>query len=259
MLARAFDGYLSDTVAYTHTPDDTNNPFRFFDLTRVESNPHIGTTNLFRHPRFFDRLATQINAWDEPHTPRILAAPCCVGTETYSLAAAFKKAGCFDRFPNLKIAGFDLSAEFGKAAKVGRYPRAMAERIHRSYRDYFNVTDSYVEVTDDLKNHVTILAPRDLTKPLRLKPFDIVITSNLLMHLKDDTQKCNLIHNICGLAKETLCLNNLVQDERRNNLLFNRNIEKAGFAFQELVVGESIMIFRKRDQAPYPHMAPGHA
>lgn len=260
MLTHHYNGRLSDTVAYTHNPEDCNNPFRFYDLTSHEANIHLGTTNFFRHPMFFQWLARQVNQWNGDAAPRILAAPCCVGAETYSLAAVFQKAGCFDRFPKLTISAFDISAEFTRTARKAVYPLAMKKHIQQAYKDGFKNGNTHLHIAENLKKHVRILSSRDMTKSLRLKPFDIVITSNLLMHLKDDAQKAAMLDNLCTVSGSLLCLNNLTQDARRNMLMFHYRLKNCGFSVLQSSEHESLTVFaRKSRHLPHYLTVGGHA
>ena len=84
-----------------------------------------------------------------------------------------------------------------------------------------------------------------MTGPLRLRPFDIVITSNLLMHLKDDAQKADMLDNLCLLGRSLLCLNNLTQDARRNVLLFRRRLKTYGFNELTSSEHESLTVFAR--------------
>lgn len=245
MSASSSYGFVSDTVVYRFDRSEEYNPFRFFDLNRRDNNPHIGTTNFFRHPQFFSWLAGQVNAMDRKTAPRILAAPCCVGAETYSLAAVFEKAGCFARFPKMRISCFDISTEFSRVAKAGRYPHAMHQYIPADYADLFETAPIRLEVPAALRKRVRILNPRDLTKPLNLRPFDIVIASNLLMHLTDDAQKSAMIANLCDVTRSILCINNLMQDARRNVLSLTRHLESHGFHYRNCGTMESLTVFSK--------------
>ena len=181
---------------------------RIADYVRyLRENPHeadllfqellIGVTAFFRDPEVWQQLKTEVipalfAAHPNGAAFRAWCPGCSTGEEAYSLAMVFREALALAN-PSvrytLQIFATDLDKEAIHKARVGVYPKSIAENISAPrLRKYFQVEDRGYKVAKEIRE-MAIFAPQNLVMDPPFTKLDLLFCRNLLIYLEGDLQK----------------------------------------------------------------------
>jgi two-component system CheB/CheR fusion protein len=154
----------------------------------------ISVTSFFRNPDAFEVLKTRVfpklTKDRSRHDPvRIWSIGCSTGEEAYSLAIAFAEFTEAARLQiPLQVFATDLNAAGVEKARVGLYPRTIAQDISAErLRRFFAETDGSYRISKSIRDTVVFARHNVLTDP----PFsrmDLISCRNLLIYLEPSLQ-----------------------------------------------------------------------
>ncbi len=155
----------------------------------------ISVTSFFRNPEAFEVLAKKIFpkllADCARHDPvRIWTLGCSTGEEAYSLAMLFAEcAETAQSGAQLQMFASDLNASGIEKARVGRYPRSIAQDASpERLRRFFVEEDGHYRVNKSIRERVVFSRHNVLADP----PFsrvDFISCRNLLIYLEPVLQQ----------------------------------------------------------------------
>ena len=161
------------------------------EVSTVYEDLLIHVTEFFRDAPILDKLvgifaeAVRDRPADVPL--RVWVPGCSTGEEVYSLAILLiEKLG--DRRP-LQLFGTDLSEKAVDAARVGRYPRAIASKMSAERLEkFFRREDGGYRIKQDVRERC-VFARHDLVTDPPFSKLDLVSCRNLLIYLGAPLQK----------------------------------------------------------------------
>ncbi len=155
----------------------------------------ISVTSFFRNPDAFEVLKTRVfprlTKDHSRHDPvRIWSIGCSTGEEAYSLAIAFAEFTEAARLQiPLQVFATDLNAAAVEKARVGLYPRTIAQDVSAErLRRFFAETDGGYRISKSIRDTVVFARHNVLTDP----PFsriDLISCRNLLIYLEPSLQQ----------------------------------------------------------------------
>ena len=154
----------------------------------------IGVTNFFRDPQAFSALEKEVIArlFDgkgPDDTVRVWVPGCSTGEEAYSIAILLREhMSRANGAPRLQIFASDIDEEALQAARIGRFPAAIAkdippERLER----YFVREDGTYRIVSDLRE-ICLFSAHNLLRDAPFSKLDLISCRNLLIYLSPDLQ-----------------------------------------------------------------------
>jgi two-component system, chemotaxis family, CheB/CheR fusion protein len=151
----------------------------------------IHVTEFFRDREVLDKLITHLStdtlrdrALDDPI--RVWVPGCSTGEEVYSLAILLlERLG--DR--RIQLFGSDLSEKAIEAARIGRYPAAIASQVGATRLErFFNHEDGGYRINKDVRERC-VFVRHDLVTDPPFSKLDLVSCRNVLIYLGPPLQK----------------------------------------------------------------------
>jgi two-component system CheB/CheR fusion protein len=165
----------------------------------------ISVTSFFRNPEAFEvlkaRVFPRLTTDRSRHDPvRIWSIGCSTGEEAYSIAIAFAEFTEAARVQTpLQVFATDLNAAGVEKARVGLYPRTIAQDVSAArLRRFFVETDGSYRISKSIREATVFARHNVLTDP----PFsriDLISCRNLLIYLEPTLQQ-----KVVGVAQYAL-------------------------------------------------------
>jgi len=155
----------------------------------------IGVTNFFRDPQAFSALEKEVIArlFDgkgPDDTVRVWVPGCSTGEEAYSIAILLREhTPKTNGAPRLQIFASDIDEEALQAARIGRFPAAIAkdippERLER----YFVREDGTYRIVSDLRE-ICLFSAHNLLRDAPFSKLDLISCRNLLIYFNRPVQE----------------------------------------------------------------------
>lgn len=161
---------------------------------QVLSDFSINVTEMFRHPRFFQDLRTEIVPILKTYPSfTIWHAGCSTGEEVISTAILLEEEGLLER---AKIYATDMNGSVIEVAKEGIYPAQDIKKWTRNYQesggrksfsDYFVVNYDYAIVNQRVLEKITYLE-HNLVTDGRFIDADLILCRNVLIYFDKTLQ-----------------------------------------------------------------------
>jgi two-component system CheB/CheR fusion protein len=163
------------------------------ELDTLFSDVLISVTSFFRNPDAFDVLKRVVfpdivkRRVEGP--VRVWVLGCSTGQEAYSIAMAFLEAmESVTRAPAIQIFATDLNDASLAKARIGVYPKSLAEELDPArLRRFFVETDGGYRVIKSLRDSV-VFAHQDVITDPPFSRVDLVCCRNLLIYLEQSLQ-----------------------------------------------------------------------
>jgi two-component system CheB/CheR fusion protein len=154
----------------------------------------IGVTNFFRDPKAFEALEREVipnlfpNKGPEDSV-RVWIPGCSTGEEAYSIAILLREQMPKSRTaPRLQIFASDIDEQSLQAARIGRYPAAIARDVPAKYLErYFTREDGSYRVNSDLRE-ICLFSAHNLLRDAPFSKLDLISCRNLLIYLTPELQ-----------------------------------------------------------------------
>ncbi len=155
----------------------------------------VHTTTMFRDPKFFHQLRTQIVPILKTYPfIRIWIAGCSTGEEVYSLSILLREEGIADR---CRIYATDVSDAIVKRAQRGVYPLSAMQEYSRNYQlaggtqslsEYFTADAEWVIFSRQLRDNV-VFGTHNLVSDASFNEFHLVLCRNVMIYFKRELQE----------------------------------------------------------------------
>jgi len=164
------------------------------ELQRLQADLLIHVTSFFREPESFVALAQNVlpaMLRNRSETPlRVWVPGCSTGEETYSLVMVIIESlgDRADQFP-LQIFSTDVSEATIDQARAGTFPASIAADVSAErLRRFFTATNGGYRINKAVRD-CCVFARQDLTRDPPFSRLDLIVCRNLLIYLKQPTQR----------------------------------------------------------------------
>jgi chemotaxis protein methyltransferase CheR len=163
-------------------------------MQRFLADLSVRTTAMFRDPRFFRALRTQVVPTLRTYPfIRVWNAGCSTGEETYSLAILLAEEGLHER---TRIYATDLNETALERAAGGRFPLGRMQEYTsnyiagggtRAFSEYYTVDGSEVRLRPRLKENL-VFAQHNLVSDRSFNEFNLIVCRNVLIYFDRELQ-----------------------------------------------------------------------
>lgn len=192
------------------------------ELKRLLRQMSIGTTSLFRDPRFYLAFRQKVIPILKtfPYV-RIWHAGCSTGEEVYSMAILLHEEGAYQR---ARIYATDFNEGILQEARRGKLPAANVKEYERNYReaggksrfsDYFIEKENELFLWPQLLKNVTF-AEHNLVSDESFMEFNAILCRNVLIYFDKVLQ--DKVHD---LIYQSLCRFGILSLGRNESLEFS--------------------------------------
>src|SRR3989338_10059687 len=175
--------------------------------TELQVAVDLLTTNetyLFREPKHFDFLRTQILARHKPGHPfRVWSAACSSGEEPYSIAMVLADHLGDGQW---EVAASDISTRVLAKARTGHYPMDRTDGISREHLSRYCLKgvgsqENTLLVDKKLRSGVNFMQV-NLNQPLpALGGFDVIFLRNVMIYFNQETKR-QIVQRMLPLLKQ---------------------------------------------------------
>jgi len=161
------------------------------ELKLLVSSFSINVTHFFRDRDLFINLQSKVlPLLLDSENVSIWSAGCAIGPEPYSIAMLINRLGVRKEQKNIRILATDLSQEFLKQAKIGKYPQDLLRELDQSeIEDFFlKLENNEFQISDEIKQYVTFKM-HDLRTPPPANNFDLILCRNVLIYFSRSQSK----------------------------------------------------------------------
>ena len=164
------------------------------ELHRLQADLLIHVTSFFREPDSFVALAQNVlpaMLRDRSETPlRVWVPGCSTGEETYSLVMVIIEClGERAEHVPLQIFSTDVSEATIEQARAGIFPGSIAAGVSAErLRRFFTPSNGGYRINKAVRDHC-VFARQDLTRDPPFSRLDLIVCRNLLIYLKQPTQR----------------------------------------------------------------------
>lgn len=181
------------------------------ELDRLSRELLISVTSFFRDPDAFEALKTlvieaMVQERNSDQHLRIWVPGCGTGEEAYSIAILVQEVRSqLETFPPVQIFATDIDEIAVETARIGRYPKSVAEDIapERLRRFFVEEEDQY-RVSESIRD-MCIFSVHDLIQNPPFSRIDVISCRNVLIYLDTELQK-RLIPIFHYALRESGCL-----------------------------------------------------
>ena len=164
------------------------------ELHRLQADLLIHVTSFFREPDSFTALAQNVlpnmlrNRSDVPF--RVWVPGCSTGEETYSLVMVILESlGERAEQVPLQVFSTDVSESTIDQARAGLFPGSIAANVSAErLRRFFTPTNGGYRINKAVRD-CCVFARQDLTRDPPFSRLDLIVCRNLLIYLKQPTQR----------------------------------------------------------------------
>lgn len=165
------------------------------ELERLSRELLISVTSFFRNPDAFEALKDMVikplvRGKSNDQDLRIWVPGCGTGEEAYSIGVLVQEARAeLEVSPTIQIFATDIDEMAIESARVGRYPKSVAEDIapERLRRYFLEEEDQYL-VGKDIRE-MCIFSAHDLIQNPPFSRIDLISCRNLLIYLDTELQR----------------------------------------------------------------------
>lgn len=161
------------------------------ELKLLVSSFSINVTHFFRDRDLFINLQSKVlPLLLDSENVSIWSAGCAIGPEPYSIAMLIDRLGVRKEQKNIRILATDLSQEFLKQAKLGKYPQDLLKELDQSEIEdfFFKLENNEFQISDEIKQYVTFKT-HDLRTPPPANNFDLILCRNVLIYFSRSQSK----------------------------------------------------------------------
>ena len=161
------------------------------EIKLLVSSFSINVTHFFRDRDLFINLQRKVlPLLLDSENVSIWSAGCAIGPEPYSIAMLINRLGVRKEQKNIRILATDLSQEFLRQAKLGKYPQDLLKELDQSeIKDFFfKLENNEFQISDEIKQYVTFKA-HDLRTPPPANNFDLILCRNVLIYFSRSQSK----------------------------------------------------------------------
>ncbi len=173
------------------------------ELERLVKDFTIKVTSFFRDPEVWYKIEEEI----VPEISRrwkllnIWSAGCSTGEEAYSMAAScirgLRREGVR---AYVRIIGSDIDKEAIEIAISGKYPKERVKEIPERYREFFDISGSFLVPSNTLRSVVEFRAEDISRAPYPDGFFNVILLRNVLIYLSKEA-RIELIRRISQKLK----------------------------------------------------------
>ncbi|MBV8588304.1 MAG: histidine kinase, partial [Verrucomicrobia bacterium] len=201
------------------------------EVSALQQDLLISVTNFFRDREAFSGLERVVPELFQDKGPndfvRVWVPACATGEEAYSVAMLLlEHARKLDTPPVLQVFGCDLDDVAIQAARVGRYPDAIAADVSEDrLRRFFVKEPGGFRVRREVRE-INLFAQHDLLRDAPFSRLDLISCRNLLIYLNREAQERALDVFHFALRSHGLLFLGSSESVDEGNLLFRARDKK---------------------------------